>query len=255
MASAMISGLLNKGVYNPENIICTSADDGTGEALAVKTGIHHTNDFEKLLSDSDTVILAIKPQQLADINSELSALCNDKLIISILAGTPINKLSAYFPDAKNIVRAMPNTPGQIGQGVTCFASNSPLAINEKQLVENILGSMGTVFSIDEIHLDAVTALSGSGPAYVFEFIAALRDGGIEAGLEPNLSYQLALQTVIGSAKLLEQTGEPPETLRGRVTSPGGTTLAGLEVLNKFNFHKIIDDTIKAAKKRSIDLSK
>ena len=254
MASAMVNGLLAKKLYAPDQIVCTSAPDGTGEALAGNTGIGYSEDLSSLLRESAIVVIACKPQQLEDIDQTVSELTAGKLIISILAGTPINKLKIRFPEAGNIVRAMPNTPGQIGAGITCYASLEHLKDADREAVEKILGSMGPVIPLDEEYLDAVTAVSGSGPAYVFEFVAALRDGGIAAGLEPEVAYKLALETTLGSARLLARTGESPENLRDRVTSPGGTTMAALEVLDEKEFRRILAEAVEAARKRSIDLA-
>jgi len=255
MASAMLNGLLSKNHYEPGELACTSADDGTGEALAAKIGIHFTTDLDALLGEPQIVVLAFKPQQLEEITPAHADLTEGKLIISILAGAPISKLAEKFPKASNIVRAMPNTPGQIGAGITCFAPKvTPLNAAAQESVEKILGSLGPVIPLDEVHLDAVTAVSGSGPAYLFEFVAALRDGGIAAGLTNDVAYKLALETTLGAARLLARTGETPETLRDWVSSPGGTTLAGLQVMENADFRKIINDTVLAAKKRSLELS-
>lgn len=254
MATAMVSGLLDHKCYSPEEIACLSAADGTGEALAKKFGIRHTDSLEDLLAKADIIVLAFKPQQLADMGTEHARLSTGKLIVSILAGSPLNKLSDKFPEARNIIRSMPNTPGQIGAGITCYSPLQSLEEKDQTAVENILGSMGPVIALSEEHLDAVTAVSGSGPAYVFEFVAALRDGGINAGLDPEVAYKLAMETTLGAARLLARSGEKPETLRDWVSSPGGTTLAGLGVMKQGDFRQLISDTVAAAKKRSIELA-
>lgn len=254
MASAMVNGLLAKKLYAPDQIACTSAPDGTGEALAGSTGIGYSTDLRSILQEPAIVVLACKPQQLEGIDHAVSELTAGKLIISILAGTPLNKLKERFQKAGNLVRAMPNTPGQIRAGITCYASIDPLKGEDQEAVEKILGSMGHVIPMDEEHLDAVTAVSGSGPAYVFEFVAALRDGGIAAGLEPEIAYKLAMETTLGAARLLAHTKESPETLRDQVTSPGGTTMAALEVLGKKEFRRILADAVEAARKRSVELA-
>ena len=254
MASAMVNGLLAKKLYTPDQLVCTSAPDGTGEALADSTSIGYSTNLSSLLQEPAIVVLACKPQQLEGIDQTVSELTAGKLIISILAGTPLNKLNEKFPKAGNIVRAMPNTPGQIGAGITCYASLDPLESEDIEAVEKILGSMGHVIPLDEEYLDAVTAVSGSGPAYVFEFVAALRDGGIAAGLDPKVAYKLALETTLGAARLLARTGESPENLRDQVTSSGGTTMAALEVLGEKEFRRILADAVEAARKRSIELA-
>jgi pyrroline-5-carboxylate reductase len=257
MASAIIRGMLKNGT-KPSQIACTSASDGTGERLAASTGVKwYPSVGELLKSDAGirTIVLAVKPQQFAQIPEYVAELSCGKLIVSIMAGMTIAKISARFPNAKNIVRAMPNTPGQIGEGITCFAPKTPLEEDRLADVNRILGSMGSVINVRENQLDAVTALSGSGPAYVFAFIEALRDGGVAEGLSPEISLKLAKQTVLGSAKLLQQSGETPEALRIKVTSPKGTTLAALTVMQETDFNGIVKKAMHAAKIRSEELAK
>ncbi len=254
MATAIVTGILRKNLYTAEELGCLGAPDGSAEALSTQTGIRHIPNLEELLSQCEIIVLAFKPQQLSEMGPVHAKLCAGKLVISILAGSTLARLQGKFPEAANIIRAMPNTPGQIGAGITCYAAKKELEPADRETTENILASMGPVIPIKEEYLDAVTALSGSGPAYVFEFVAALRDAGIEAGLETAVAEQLSLETVLGAARLLARSGEKPETLRDWVSSPGGTTLAGLEVLSKGNFRQLIGNTLQAAKKRSIELS-
>lgn len=254
MASAMVGGLLSTKVCPPEHIACTSADDGTGAGLAERTGIRYTTSIPDLFKASDVIVLACKPQQFDELDADACEAAGGKLLISILAGTPISRLAQKFGQCANIVRSMPNTPGQIGAGISCYACRTPPTPEQQRSVEAVLGSLGPVIAVDESDLDAVTAVSGSGPAYLFEFVAALRDGGIAAGLSPEVAYRLALHTALGAAKLLEHTGETPEALRDAVSSPGGTTLAGLGVMAENNFRGIIKDTVAAAKKRSVELA-
>lgn len=149
---------------------------------------------------------------------------------------------------------MPNTPGQISAGVTAYASENPMDESASNLIESILGALGSVYSVPESQLDAVTAVSGSGPAYVFEFIAALSQAGVQAGLEPSLAAALAIETVSGSAELLKQSGQSPESLRDAVTSPGGTTEAALNSLKSADFRALIQQAVSKAKARSIELA-
>jgi pyrroline-5-carboxylate reductase len=203
----------------------------------------------------ETLVLAVKPQQFADLHADVAELTRGKLVVSILAGTPIAKIATKVPHAENIVRAMPNTPGQIGEGITAYASSKPLTDAQKAAVTLILGSMGPVLTVEEKQIDAVTALSGSGPAYVFAFIEALRDGGIAEGLSPEVSLQLAMQTVLGAARLLAKSGESPESLRKKVTSPKGTTLAALTVMEEMDMHGLVMKAMHAAKVRSEELAR
>lgn len=254
MASAMVRGILCKGFYRPDQIGCTSATGETAAELARQTGIHYTSDPDELLSHATTIILACKPQQLSALDPVIKDYISGRIIISILAGIRMEKLTKSLPGGRNYVRAMPNTPGQIGAGITCFAARHPLSDQENIVVEKILSGLGKMIHLPEEQLDAVTALSGSGPAYVFEFIAALLQGGINAGLSPEVSRLLVLETTLGAAHFLAQSGETPELLRDQVTSPGGTTAAGLKVMESHNFRQILNDTLQAAKNRSIELS-
>jgi pyrroline-5-carboxylate reductase len=254
MAGAMVRGILKTGGWKPGDIVCTSAPDGTAEALAKDTGVSVTHDWTDLVSGAGWIVLACKPQQLAQLPAELAGLCKGKRVLSILAGTTLERLQAVFPEAANIVRCMPNTPGMIGAGITAYSSLKPLSGDEESDVRNMLEALGETVPMEESLLDAVTGVSGSGPAYVFEFVAALRDGGIAAGLDPETAYRLALKTVQGAAALLEAVPETPETHRNWVSSPGGTTLAGLAVMEQADFRGVLKDTVLAATRRARELA-
>lgn len=263
MASAMIKGLLSAGHLAPVQIACTSAADGSGERLARETGIRYfptpdelvTNTVPSQTGEAGLIVLAIKPQQLKSLPDSLMRQTAGRVVLSILAGTPLRRLALRFPDAKNIIRAMPNTPGQIGAGITCYAARRQLSNLHREFIEKVLGALGPVIALSEKHLDGVTAVSGSGPAYVFEIVAALRNAGIRVGLEPGVAYQLALETVLGAARLLSETGRDPEELRDAVTSPNGTTKAALEVLEKGDLRGLIKEAVIAAKNRSMELAR
>lgn len=254
MASAMVQGIIQKGHYKADQMACTSGSGETATHLAKQTGIRYIPNLEKLLADAQVITLACKPQQLSTISPTIKHYVSGRLVLSVLAGIPIDRLAKELPGAKNYVRAMPNIPGQIGAGITGFASKYVLPEQEKMTVESILSALGKIIYLPENQLDAVTALSGSGPAYVFEFIAALREGGINAGLPPKVASLLALETTLGAARFLDQSGKEPEKLRDQVTSPGGTTFAGLKVMEKQNFRQMLNHTIQAAKNRSIELA-
>jgi pyrroline-5-carboxylate reductase len=254
MAGAMVRGILKTGACAPADISCTGARDGTAEALAEATGITCTFDWETLLRGAHWVVLACKPQQLKELPPILAEATRGMRILSILAGTPLSRLIRVFPHAANLVRCMPNTPGMIGAGITAYSPLHPLDAPDLEAVGSLLGALGDFLPLPESALDAVTGLSGSGPAYVFEFVAALRDGGIAAGLPPDTACRLALKTVQGAAALLEAVPESPETHRDWVSSPGGTTLAGLAVLRQNRFRDSIRDTVQAATARSRQLA-
>ena len=255
MASAIVTGLIHQRVAAPANLACLGGDDDTASTLVARTGIRLCDDLPALLADADLVVLAFKPQHLASADPRLAQLTAGKLVLSILAGKPLAALAKVFPRARNLVRTMPNTPGQIGAGITGWCSLTPLSADDTALAQSLLGALGRHVAVDESQIDAITALSGSGPAYVFEFTAALRAAGVAAGLSPAAAHDLALATVIGSAKLMEHTGTEPEELRNQVTSPNGTTYAGLQVMEKNDFRGLLRDTVLAAKKRSEELSR
>ncbi|WOO43289.1 pyrroline-5-carboxylate reductase [Rubellicoccus peritrichatus] len=255
MASAMVEGILRDQVFQANEVACTCGDDPTGPDLAARTGISYQADLNALVTESDVIVLACKPQQFAGLDESLNAAAEGKLVISILAGTTLERLNKKFPLARNIVRSMPNTPGQIGAGITGFASFSELSAQDGSTVTKILESLGTVVSLEEKQLDAVTAVSGSGPAYIFEFTAGLREAAEKSGLDSVTADALARETLIGAALLMQQSKIDPVELRKMVTSPGGTTQAALESFEEDGLRNIISRAVEAACKRSVELAK
>ena len=253
MAGAIVKGLL-KSVASAEDIACTCGNDDTGKMLAQQTSIALIDNIDDLLKNSKTVVLACKPQQLADVAKVASDAQND-ILISILAGTSIQRLRECFPNVKKIVRVMPNMPAQISQGISCYAPESELSSDEKNVVENVLGAIGEFLEVQECRLDAVTALSGSGPGYIFEIAAAMIESAQKIGFTENEAKKLVYKTMLGSAMLLEQSQLSADELCTAVSSPGGTTLAGLAELKKANFRNTMTDVLRAAQKRSEELSK
>ena len=254
MASAIVNGLISQNHFLPEEIGCFSGSGTTAHSLAQSTGITYLQDPGSALAEVDIVVVACKPQQFNSLNPTITTAANGKLFISVLAGTTLRQLDARFPGARNIVRTMPNTPGQIGEGSTAYSSLRPLSQADEGTIEGILRTLGNIHSVDEASIDAVTALSGSGPAYIFEFAAALQQAGMEAGLPSELATALTNETLLGAAKLLNQSNETPDSLIEAVTSPGGTTAAGLKVMKEANFRRLVSEVVTAAKKRSIELS-
>jgi pyrroline-5-carboxylate reductase len=255
MASAIVEGLLAKKVSTPADLACVDGGDDTARQLAARTGVGAPADLASLLGPADTIVLACKPQQLAGLDPRIADLSAGRLVLSILAGKKLASLARVFPKARNIIRAMPNTPGQIGAGISAWSSLPPLAPADRTIADSILGALGQVVELPEDQLDAVTGLSGSGPAYVFEFTAALRDAGVAAGLSRDVAWKLALETVLGSARLMARTGTEPEVLRDQVTSPNGTTYAGLQRMKARDFRGLIKETVVTATERSRELSK
>lgn len=254
MAGAIVDGLLAKKVAAPSELICLGGDDDTAAKLQARTGIAVARSIEELLGEAGTLVVAFKPQHLGSADPRLGELTAGKLIVSILAGKRIASLAQAFPRARNIVRTMSNTPGQIGAGITGWCAHSPLAAGDRAVVENLLQALGEAVPVTEDELDAVTGVSGSGPAYVFEFAAALRDAGVAAGLSREAADKLARQTLLGAAQLLAHRRIDPEVLRDQVTSPNGTTYAGLQVMKARDFRALIRETVLAATARSKELS-
>lgn len=254
LASAIVRGVLAHQVFAPDQLACTSRTGGTARALAADTGISYEPDLAALLGPADTVVVAFKPQSLATADPRLAELTAGKLVLSVLAGKRLDRLARSFPRARNIVRTMPNTPAAIGAGITPYCALTPLSATDRPGVEALLGALGQHLELGEEHLDAVTALSAGGPAFLFEFVGALRDAGTAAGLPPDISRRLAVETVLGSARLLARVGDEPEVLRDKVVSPNGTTFAGLQVLAAREFRETIRLTIVAATRRAGELS-
>jgi pyrroline-5-carboxylate reductase len=255
MAGAIVDGLLAKNAATAADLICLGGDDDTAAKLQARTGIAVAPTLDELLREADTLLVAFKPQHLASADPKLAPLTAGKLIVSILAGKRISSLTRAFPKARNIVRTMPNTPGQIGAGITAWCSRDPLLGDDRVMVEKLLHALGETVEVPEADLDAVTGVSGSGPAYVFEFAAALRDAAVAAGLTQHTAEKLAVETLLGSARLLAQKKIDPETLRDQVTSPNGTTYAGLQRMKAGDFRGLIRETVLAATARSKELSK
>jgi pyrroline-5-carboxylate reductase len=255
MASAIIGGLLQNKRYQPAQIACTCGEDPSGPDLAQRTGIIFARDIGPHIPTASTILLACKPQQLDSLPKSYAELTADKLVVSILAGVTSKRLRAVFPAARNIVRTMPNTPGQIGAGVTAYAPMETLATADRAILDAILGALGQFVEVAEADLDAVTALSGSGPAYVFAFVEAMRDAGIGMGLSAGTASMLAVETLAGSSLLLKSSDQTPQALREAVTSPGGTTAAALRVFGEQDFAGLVARAMEAARARSMELGK
>jgi pyrroline-5-carboxylate reductase len=235
-------------------LACTSKNGESAKKLAAETGIAHEADLARLLSGADTVVVAFKPQSLATADPRLAELTRGKLVISVLAGKKLATLARSFPHARNVVRTMPNTPAAIGAAFTAWCSLVPLAIADHDLVVRLLGALGQHVALDESHFDAMTAVGGSGPAFLFEFVAGLRDAGLAAGLPADVAARAAIETTLGAARLLARGSQSPEQLRDKVTSPNGTTYAGLQVLAQRQFRDTLQETILAATRRAAELS-
>ncbi len=268
MGEAIIGAALTAGCYRPADITASDVSPDRLAYMAATYGIRTTTDNRRLFCQSDIIVLAVKPQQMTDTVSSIAPetaaeLTGKKLVISIAAGFRMEKIEALLydrlPAEKRqmlpIIRVMPNTPALVLQGVSGMCANGFASGKDMADATRLLSAMGSVTSFAESDLDAVTALSGSGPAYVFYLAEAMIDAGEALGLERSAARQLAVGTIKGAAALMEAKEDPPEQLRRNVTSPGGTTEAALKVFAEHHLKQVIGAGIKAAADRSRELSR
>jgi len=255
MAEAMIVGLIRQKLSKPENLLASGPREGRGKKLQEKYGIQTTTDNVAAASDADVVVLSVKPQRLSEVMEGLKSIKKDALVLSIIAGAKIKKIqNALKHDA--VVRSMPNTPGQIGEGITVWTASQGTSETQQKMARQILGALGEeVFVEDEYYMDMATALSGTGPAYVFLFTEALIDAGVHMGFPRRIAEQLVLKTTRGSVDYYYQAERHPATLRNQVTSPGGTSAEALYYLEKAGFRTAISRAVWAAYQRSLELGK
>ena len=255
MAEAMIAGLLRQKLAKPENLTASGPRGERLKELEKKYGIKSTIDNASAAHEAEVVVLSIKPQRLSEVMKGLKGIRPEALVLSIIAGASIKKIGAGLKH-KSVVRSMPNTPGQIGEGITVWTSSKEVTEEQQEMARAILGALGDeVFVEDESYLDMATALSGSGPAYVFLFTEALIDAGVHMGFPRRIAEQLVLQTIKGSASFYHQAARHPATLRNQVTSPGGTSAEALYYLEKAGFRTAISRAVWAAYQRSLELGK
>lgn len=254
MASALIQGLLATGTARPQQICVSDVRPEGLAALREKHGVTTTQDNLQACA-SDIVVLSVKPQVFPALLPELAPrLGAGKLVISIAAGVPLASIEARLPEAR-VIRAMPNTPALVSAGATALARGARASAADMALASAIFQSVGKIVEVGDADMDAVTALSGSGPAYVFLLVEALTGGAVQLGLAPEVAATLAAQTIYGAGKLLHDSSEAPSELRRKVTSPGGTTAAGLAALEKRDFAGVIADCLAAARDRGRELGK
>lgn len=255
MAEAMIAGLIRQGLASRENLLASGPREERGAELQKKYGIQTTTDNAAAASVADVVVLSVKPQRLTEVMTGLYKIREDALVLSIVAGASIQKISKTLKH-KAVVRSMPNTPGQIGEGITVWTASKGASEEQHEMARRILGALGEeVFVEDEGYLDMATALSGSGPAYVFLFTEALIDAGVHMGFPRRIAEQLVLKTIRGSVDYYYHAERHPATLRNQVTSPGGTSAAALYYLEKAGFRTAISRAVWAAYQRSLELGK
>lgn len=256
MASSLMSGLIASG-HSPQQLWVSDVNKDTLKALAENLKVNTSASNDALINEVDVVVLAVKPQVLKSVAESAAALVQQKkpLVVSIAAGITQSSLSAWLGADTAIVRCMPNTPALVLTGATALHANQNVTAEQRDLAESILRSVGICLWVDnENDLDAVTAVSGSGPAYYFLLMEAMEKAALEMGLDEHSARLLVQQTALGAAKIALESSESPEQLRNRVTSPGGTTQRAIETFQQGGFSELVSKALHAARDRSIEMS-
>ncbi|CAM9296014.1 unnamed protein product [Hapterophycus canaliculatus] len=252
MSSAMINGIIAAKVTKAENIIASDVYQPSLDRLAA-SGVRTSDANKEVVSGSDVVVLAVKPDVIPAVLAEIAPhLTEASLVVSIAAGVPLAVLEELVP-GKRVVRVMPNTPCLVSESAAAFSLGSHAKEEDRDLVQSLLSAVGYACEVKEYQLDAVTGVSGSGPAYIFILIEALADGGVRMGLPRATALKLAAQTVRGAATMVLETGTHPGVLKDQVCSPGGTTIAAVEALEKNGFRAAAMSAVVAATNKSLEM--
>ncbi|MDD2658731.1 MAG: pyrroline-5-carboxylate reductase [Methylococcales bacterium] len=257
MASSLISGLIASG-HSPQHLWVSDINPDTLKLLAEHHNVNTSANNEVIINSVDVIVLAVKPQVLSSVAKSAAALIQQKkpLVVSIAAGISQQSLSRWLGADAAIVRCMPNTPALVLTGATALHANAKVTAEQRNLAENIMRSVGIALWVeDESELDAVTAVSGSGPAYYFLLMEAMEKAALELGLSEETARLLVQQTALGAAKIALESSESPEELRKRVTSPGGTTQRAIETFEQGGFTELVSKALHGARDRSIEMSK
>ena len=251
MATALAKGFINAKLVKPAQITAADPYESARKHFAAETGAKTVSDNKSAAKVATVLFLATKPDQTGAALAEISEAFTEKhLLISIAAGVTLTKLEGGLPDGARVIRVMPNTPALVGAGASAFAVGKHATAADAELAQKLLSAVGVAMQVKESLLDAVTGLSGSGPAYVYQFIEALSDGGVAAGLPREVATKLAAQTVLGGARMVLETGQHPGALKDQVTSPGGTTIEGLHELEKGKLRGVVMSAVRAATEKA-----
>ena len=256
IGSAIMRGMISSGLVTKEQVMASDVSDALRQLAASELGIQVTDSNRKACEAADVVIVAVKPQIVDSVTRELAKLLgNRKLLVSVAAGVPLARIEAGLATGARVVRVMPNISCVVGAAASGYAGGAHATADDLATVGAILNSFGIGMPVEEKYLDAVTGLSGSGPAYVLMFIEALADGGVQVGLARDVAVKLATQTVYGAARMALESSKHLAELKDEVTSPGGTTIAGLYAMERKGFRGIVIDAVVSATCRSQELGK
>jgi len=251
MATALARGFVNTGIVRGGQIFASDVVPAACKSFGASTGARVCASNREVLKNASVIFLAVKPQQAAEALAEIGPDFTPRhLLISIAAGLTLTRLEASLPGKARVIRVMPNTPALVGASASGFARGKHATKSDAALTQRLLSAVGVAAEVKEPLLDAVTGLSGSGPAYVYQFIEALSDGGVAAGLPRDLATRLAAQTVLGAARMVLETGEHPGALKDAVTSPGGTTIEGIHELEKGKLRGTVMNAVRAATEKA-----
>ncbi|MDD5935261.1 MAG: pyrroline-5-carboxylate reductase [Clostridiales bacterium] len=255
MATAMISGMIQNKIVSPEDILASDASEKALETASSKLGIKTTSNNVEVASSVDVLVLSVKPQFYETVITEISEqVPKTTVIISIAAGQSLQRIEGLFERTLKIVRCMPNTPALVSEGITAVCPNEEVTSEEMQLVMKLLSGFGIAEQVPERLMDAVVAVSGSSPAYVFILIEAMADAAVAEGMPRDKAYKFAAQAVLGSAKMVLETGKHPGELKDMVCSPAGTTIEAVRVLEEKGFRSAIIEAMHACAEKSKKLS-
>lgn len=254
MATAIAQGFLRAGLTTTDRLMASDIDNEALRRFTLATSAPTTDDNLLLVDRSDVIFLAVKPQRMAEVAEQLrDDITDDPLLVSIAAGIRLDSLAQWFGQRPRLVRVMPNNPCLVGQGASAYCLGDRASVKDGELVGLLLGAIGSAWMVDEEQMDAVTGLSGSGPAFVYQMIDAMGKAGTRLGLPAEVAAAMAAQTVRGAAEMVLATGQPPAELVDAVASPGGTTVAGLKMLDSLNFCDTAIAAVEAAARRSKEL--
>lgn len=254
MATALIKGLIQSGVYKTDQLVASDKDEEALKSISSEFGLKCFSSNRELVRECSIVVISVKPQNMKDVlNAVKGEIRDDHLIISIAAGIPLSMIRDILMRDLPLIRVMPNTPALVQKGASALAGNELAGSGHMEMAKTIFDAVGETVKVEESMMDAVTALSGSGPGYVFRMMECMVDAGVSAGLERNTSLHLVVQTFLGAAYLAKESEDSLGRLREKVTSPGGTTAEGLAIFDTMGLEGMIVQAVKAACRRSVEL--